>query len=81
MYRKYIEKNPTSVSIILFLTIFFIIQSIKPSFIYNKNGGFRHFGLGTRNKTVIPIWFTTLIIAILSYVFILYYISLPSFTF
>ena len=81
MYRKYIQKNVTSVSIILFLLLFFIIQYIKPAFIYNKNGGFRKFGLGTKNKTVIPIWLTTLIVAILSYVFILYYINLPNFTF
>ena len=81
MYRKYIERNVTSVSIILFLIIFFIIQSIKPSFIYNKDGSFRKFGLGTKNKTVIPIWFTTLIVAILSYIFILYYVSLPHFNF
>jgi len=81
MYRKYIQKNVTSVSIILFLLLFFIIQYIKPAFIYTKSGSFRKFGLGTKNKTVIPIWFTTLIIAILSYVFILYYINLPNFTF
>jgi uncharacterized BrkB/YihY/UPF0761 family membrane protein len=79
MYRNYIQKNVTSVSIVLFLLIFFIIQYIKPSFIYKKDGSFRRFGLGTKNKTVIPIWFITLIIAILSYVFILYYVNIPNF--
>ena len=81
MYRGYIQKNVTSVSIILFLIIFFCIQSLKPSFIYNNDGSFRRFGLGTKNKTVIPIWFITLIIAILSYVFILYYINIHNFNY
>jgi len=77
MNRQYIRKNITSVSIILFLVIFCIIQLAEPAFLYDKDGSLRQFGLGTQKKTIIPIWFLTFIIAIFSYLFILYYISIP----
>jgi len=81
MYRKFIKKNITSASILLFLMIFILIQSSKPSFIYEEDGSFRQFGLGYKKKTVIPIWLITIFLAILCYVFILYYITLPRYTF
>ena len=81
MSRSYIRKNLTSISIFLFIIIFMIVQIIKPSFIYNDDGSFRQFGIGYKSKTVVPIWFVTIIIAILSYLFVLYYITLPKYTF
>ena len=81
MYRTFIKKNITSASILLFLIIFILIQSSKPSFIYEEDGSFRQFGLGYKKKTVIPIWLITIFLAILCYVFILYYITLPRYTF
>ena len=81
MYRQYIRRNITAVSIILFVVIFCIIQLVEPAFLYEKDGSLRRFGLGTQKKTVIPIWFLTFIIAIFSYLFVLYYISIPKFRF
>ncbi len=81
MYRKFIKKNITSAAIFLFLIIFITVQYSKPSFIYNDDGSFRQFGLGYKKKTIIPIWFVSIILAILCYVFILYYITLPRYTF
>tara|TARA_B100000900_G_C20515696_1_gene689962 strand:- start:498 stop:743 length:246 start_codon:yes stop_codon:yes gene_type:complete len=81
MFRVFIRKNITSMAIVLFLALFLIIQAMKPSFIYNADGSFRHFGIGYKNKTVIPIWLVTILVAILSYVFILYYITLPRYRF
>ena len=79
MNRSFIKKNITSVAILLFIGIFFMIQQFKPSFIYKKDGSLRQFGLGTRKKTVIPIWFLTLILAIFCYLFVLYYLAIPKF--
>jgi hypothetical protein len=81
MSRAFIRKNKTSVAIAIFLLVFVVIQGAKPAFLYNDNGGFRHFGIGYRNKTVIPIWFLTMILAIFSYVAILYYLALPKYRF
>ena len=79
MFRQYIRRNITSVSIILFIVLFCIIQLVEPAFLYEKDGSLRQFGLGRKSKTVIPIWFVTLILAILCYLFVLYYLAFPKF--
>jgi uncharacterized membrane protein YozB (DUF420 family) len=75
MYRSYIAKNPTLVSVLLFLVIFITIQIGKPSFLYRDDGSIREFGVGYRNKTILPIWLLAIILGILSYLFVLYYLS------
>lgn len=75
--KNIIKKNITSVSIILFVTIFSLIQYFQPSIIYNSDGSLRQFGIGTKKKTVLPIWLLSLILAIFSYLFVLYYLSFP----
>jgi hypothetical protein len=77
MYRTYIRKNITSVAIILFIIIFAIIQVIEPAFLYEKDGSLRQFGLGSSKKTIIPIWFLTLILSMMCYLLVLYYIAAP----
>jgi hypothetical protein len=73
--KQFVRINKLSVSITLFLIIIIGIHITKPSFIYNEDGGFREFGLGYRNKTVFPIWTISIIAAILSYLFVLYYLA------
>ena len=72
MDSKIIRTNKVSFSILLFLVGMTIIHISQPSIIYNEDGGFRQFGLGYKEKTVLPIWFFTIILAILSYLFVLY---------
>ena len=79
MFRQYIRRNITSVSIILFLALFCLIQLVEPAFLYEKDGSLRQFGLGSKKKRVIPIWFMTLLLAILCYLFVLYYLTIPKF--
>lgn len=75
MYRSYIAKNPTLVSVLLFLVIFITIQIGKPGFLYRDDGSIREFGIGYRNKTILPIWLLAIVLGILSYLFVLYYLS------
>ena len=75
MYRQYIRRNITSVSIILFVVLFAIIQYLEPAFLYEKDGSLRKFGLGSSKKTVIPIWLVSIILAIFSYLAVLYYLA------
>jgi hypothetical protein len=77
MYLSFIHKNITMVAILLFITIFGIIQFMKPSFLYNKDGSIREFGIGYKNKTILPIWLLSIILGILCYVVVLYYITHP----
>ena len=72
MYKNFIRKNNISATILLFLALFLIFIYIKPAFLYNKTGGFRHFGLGKTNSTIFPIWLLVIIIAIICYIIILY---------
>jgi len=75
MYKKYIAKHPTLVSIILFLVLFSVIQLGHPGFLYNTDGSIRQFGIGYRNKTIFPIWVLSIVLAILCYLFVLFHIS------
>jgi hypothetical protein len=77
MNRAYIRENATLFAIVLFLIIFVSIQMIKPAFLYNKDGSIREFGVGYRNKTIMPIWLLSLILGILSYLIVMYYIASP----
>jgi hypothetical protein len=57
--------------------MFGAIQIMKPDFLYNKDGSIREFGVGYRNKTILPIWLLSLILGILSYLFVMYYVAYP----
>ncbi len=76
--RNFIRQHKVSFAIILFIILLSIIHSIKPNFIYKKDGTFREFGLGYIKKTVLPIWLIIIMMAILCYLFVLYYLSYPS---
>jgi hypothetical protein len=73
MNKSIIRNNITSFSILLFVVLFAIVQIATPAFLYNVDGSLRDFGLGTKRKTVLPIWLFAIIIAILAYLSVLYY--------
>jgi len=77
MYRQFIRNNITLVAIIIFFVIFIPLQYIKPAFLYNKDGSIREFGIGYKNKTIVPLWLFSIILGIFSYLFVLYYIAYP----
>ncbi len=74
MYKNFVRINKLSVSILVFIVLFSIVHISKPSLLYTKEGGFRQFGVGYKQKTVIPIWIVAILLAILSYLGVLYYI-------
>ena len=73
MYRNFIRQNITISAIILFIIIFGTIQMMKPACFYNKDGSIREFGIGYKNKTILPIWLLSLVLGILCYLGIMYY--------
>ena len=75
--RNYIRKNITTISIILFILMFGLIIMIKPAFLYNKDGSIREFGIGYKNKTILPIWLLSIILGIISYLIVIFYITKP----
>lgn len=73
--KGFIRYHKLNFAILLFLILFSLVHFLKPSFIYNSDGAFREFGVGYRHKTVIPIWLISIILGILSYLFVLYYLA------
>ena len=81
MLRQFVTININLVSIIVFLILFAIILLIKPSVMFDKNGNPREFGIGYKNKTILPLWLAVIILAIISYLVILCYINYKRFIF
>jgi hypothetical protein len=77
MYTTYIRENKPLAAIILFVLIFGLIQIMKPACFYNKDGSIREFGVGYKNKTILPIWLLSLVLGILCYLAVLYLVSSP----
>ena len=73
MNRIVVKNNINLFAISIFLILFVIIQYFKPGFLYNNDGTLRQFGIGKKRETVVPIWLLSIILAILSYLFVLYY--------
>lgn len=72
--KGFVYQNKLYIAIILFLVLFISIHMLKPSILYNPDGGFRPFGLGYSNKTVIPMWVAAIVLAILSYLAVNFYL-------
>ena len=77
--RHFIRNHISAVSILIFIVAFAIVQLTRPAILYNADGSLKQFGLGMSSKTVIPIWLVTMILAIFSYLFVLYYLAMPKF--
>jgi hypothetical protein len=71
---KFVEKNQVNISIMIFVVIFAIVHFSKPALLYLPDGSFRNFGVGFKNKTVLPIWVFAIVLAILSYLAVRYYL-------
>ena len=74
--RKFVRANKVNVAIVLFIICFIVIHTLKPTLIYDEDGGFRSFGVGYRHKTIVPIWIVAIILGIFSYLAVLYYITM-----
>jgi uncharacterized membrane protein YozB (DUF420 family) len=77
MYRALIRENITFVSILLFLILFSLIQLSKPKFLYHSDGSIREFGVGYKNKTILPIWLLSIVLGIVCYLIVIYYLAHP----
>jgi hypothetical protein len=71
--KTFVRNNTAGCAIFIYIIIFMIIQYTNPSFLYNEDGSLREFGLGYSSKTIFPIWLVAIIIAILSYLAVLFF--------
>lgn len=77
MLRTFIQNNIIFTAMILFFLMFIGVSIVKPNFIYNRDGSLKDFGLGFKRKTVLPMWLITIVLAILSYLLVLFYKVYP----
>lgn len=73
MYQRWVRHNKLTVAIILYISLFGIVNVAKPAFMYNPDGTLKEFGLGFRRKTIIPVWLISIFIAIIAYFSVMYY--------
>lgn len=73
--KAFIARHMTFVAILLFLILFAVINMIKPSLMYNKDGSLRSMGVGWSRRTVVPAWLVSLLVASLCYLGVMYYVS------
>ena len=77
MFQKSIIRNhKTTYAICVFIILFSFFHYIKPDFAYGIDGEFRQFGVGYKNKTVLPVWLISIILAVFSYLVILWYLRI-----
>jgi hypothetical protein len=67
--------NYLTFAIAIFIVMFVVIQSIKPSFLYNTDGSLRPFGIGYRKKTVVPLWLVVILLSIFTYSVAIYFVQ------
>jgi len=72
--QSYVRMNKTTFAIALFLILFTTVHVMKPTVAYGPDGEFRQFGVGYKNKTVLPVWTISIALAILSYLMVMFYI-------
>lgn len=79
MNYRFIRNNINSFAIVIFLLLFAMFNYAQPGFLYNTSGSLREFGLGQKRKTILPVWLLSIILGIVSYLLVLYYITIPRF--
>lgn len=77
MLRKYIQRNQLLTAVIIYFALYTLINKLNPSLLYKQDGSLRTFGVGYLNKTILPVWLISIMLAILSYVIVLYYLAIP----
>lgn len=77
MNLLFVKKNTITFSILIFICIFVILNIIKPGIMYKADGSIRDFGINNNQKTILPIWAITIIVAIMSYLLVQMYLIRP----
>jgi hypothetical protein len=71
MFLYFFQTNPVSSAIVIFVLLFAAFNMWRPSFAYEKDGSHRGFGIGTKRKTILPVWLSAIILALVSYLFVM----------
>ena len=73
MVKYLLQQNLPLFSIGLFALLYLLLYWYKPEQIYNANGSLKDFGVGYKNKTILPLWLAAIVLGIMSYFVVLYF--------
>ena len=65
-----LSKNTIHISILLYILSMTVIWITKPSIIFNKKGDTKEFGVGRKDRTILPFWLVAILVSILTYFFV-----------
>jgi hypothetical protein len=54
-------------SIALFLALMLLVYWVKPRAVFNEDGSLREFGVGSKKKTITPLWVVAILCAIAAF--------------
>ena len=74
--QQTVRLHKLTFAILLYAVLLWAIHTIQPAFVYDTHGGFRPFGVGYQNKTVVPIWLVCILLAVLSYLAVLWFVTI-----
>jgi len=67
------NKHAFSCIIFLYLILYILINYFSPNIIFNNDINIlRPFGVGYGNTTILPLWLVSILLAIFSYIFVIY---------
>jgi hypothetical protein len=67
------QVNKLILVLIVYIILYTIIVFLKPDIAFNNNKDcLRYFGVGYKNTTILPLWLISVLVAIISYFFVLY---------
>lgn len=75
MNRNFSQTNVVLVAILLYAICYGLIVLLQPAFLYKPDSTLRNFGVGYRNKTILPLWLLSLLLGIVCYLVVLYYLE------
>jgi len=76
MNPRWVRHNKLSVAIVLYVILFALVIVAQPAFIYNPDGSLKPFGVGYRQKTILPVWLVAIFLAIIAYFSVMYYTAI-----
>ena len=73
----FVNRNRLYLAILVYVSLFALTcLFVKPPLMFLKSGELRQFGIGFKEKTVVPVWLFAFLLGIVSYVFTLSLTSL-----
>jgi hypothetical protein len=62
-----ISNTRLQIAFFIYIVLVGLLILLKPNYLFDEEGKLKHFGTGSKNKTVVPFWLIIFLLAIFSY--------------